>query len=93
MRAVHHPDPMPLPRGACNEGWVYAGSPDKYAPACQATHHGRSRTVLLARWDEYVVQVTVTRPDRAWGGDPELALRMTEQVATRLGVDVPSPSH
>ncbi|MGZ4493710.1 MAG: hypothetical protein ACXVWU_03320 [Nocardioides sp.] len=90
VRVVRHPAPLPLPRSACSAGWVYAGTPDKYAPACQSSHGGRSRTVLLARWQEYVVEVTVTRPDRSWAGDPEVALRMTEQVATRLGVAVPS---
>ncbi len=86
VRAVRHPRPLRLPGRACNAGWVYAGTPDKYAPACQQTRHGRSRTVLLARWGRYVVRVAIGRPDRNWGGDPEIALAMTEQVAARLGV-------
>lgn len=87
VRAVHHPRPLRLPRRACDEGWVYAGSPDKYAPACQSTTRGGGgRTVLLARWGEYVVRVTIVRRDRNWGGDPEVALEMSRRIALRLGV-------
>jgi hypothetical protein len=86
VQAVRHPRPLKLPARACNQGWVYAGTPDKYAPACQsATRHG-GRTVLLARWGEYVVRVTIGRPNRDWGGDPEIALAMSQQVGRRLGV-------
>ncbi len=92
VRVERHPRPLRLPSAACNEGWVYAGTPQKYAPACQvAIGHG-GRTVLLARWGAYVVRVRVDRDDRAWAGDPELALAMTEQVARRLGVPVPAQS-
>ena len=89
---VRHPSPMRLPPLDCNGGWVYAGTPDKYAPACQHSRGGRSTTVLLARWEKYVVRVTVGRTDRDWAGDPEIALRLSEQVATRLGVPVPGQS-
>ncbi len=92
VRAVRHPRPLRLPARACNAGWVYAGTPDRYAPACQETGSRGSRTVLLARWGDYVVRVTIGRTDRNWGGDPEVALAMTEQVARRLGVPVPAQS-
>jgi hypothetical protein len=85
VRAEHHPAPLQLPKNACNSGWVYAGSPAKYAPACQQAHGRGGTTTLVARWGEYVVRVTVERPDRDWGGDPEKALKMTRQVAVRLG--------
>ena len=92
VRVVKHPEPMRLPTRDCNAGWVYAGSPDKYAPACQQSKGGRSTTLLLARWQDYVVRVTIGRVDRDWAGDPEVALRLSEQVAARLGVGGPSPA-
>lgn len=80
----HHPAPMQLPHLACNRGWVYAGTPAKNAPACQHAEGKGGRTVLLARWGEYVVRVTIRRPDRNWGGDPEIALQLSRQLASRL---------
>jgi hypothetical protein len=84
LTAEHHPDPMQLPHLACNAGWVYAGTPEKYAPACQHAEGRGGRTVLLDRWGEYVVRVTIRRPDRNWAGDPEIALRLSRQLAHRL---------
>jgi hypothetical protein len=86
VRAVRHPEPLQLPRRACNAGWVYAGTPEKYGLACQESGPGGSRTVLLARWGEYVVRVTIGREDRNWAGDPEVALAITERVAGLLHV-------
>jgi hypothetical protein len=91
VRVVRHPAPIRLPELDCNGGWVYAGTPEKYAPACQRSAHGRSTTLLMVRWEKYVVRVTVGRTDRNWAGDPEVALRLSEQVADRLGVTVGSP--
>jgi hypothetical protein len=89
ITAMFHPAPYELPRKSCSAGWVYAGSPEKYAPACQETQAGKrqSRTQLVVRWQPYLMRVTITRPDRNWGGDPEVALAMTRDLAQRLGVD------
>ncbi len=92
VRAVRHPAPLPLPALECDQGWVYAGTPDKYVPACQQSVGRGGRTVLLARWGVYVVRVTIAREDRSWGGDPELGLALSEDVARRLGVRVPPSS-
>lgn len=84
IRALRHPHPMPYPRHRCAEGWVYAGAPDHYAPACQV-HHGRGGTTyLLDRAGDYVITVAVRRPDTDWAGDAEEALVVADQVAARL---------
>jgi hypothetical protein len=85
--ADYHPAPYPLPRKACSAGWVYAGTPEKFTPACQETVHGHGRTQLVVRWQPYLVRVTIDRPDRGWGGDPETALAMSRVLAQHLGVD------
>jgi hypothetical protein len=86
IRAEYHPEPLRLPPKACAEGWVYAGTPGKYSPACQETVDGHGRTQLVARWQPYVMRVTVGRRDLDWAGDPETALAMSRVVARRLGV-------
>ncbi len=86
VRAVYHPGPVRLPSKACQAGWVYAGTPDKYAPACQEAVRGHARTELVVRWQPYVVHVDVGRSDRSWAGDPEVALAMSRDLARRLGV-------
>ncbi len=66
---------------------MYAGTPAKFTPACQETSgDGQSRTTLLVRWQPYVMRVTISRLDRSWGGDPEVALAMSRAVAQELGV-------
>jgi hypothetical protein len=85
--ATYHPKPYPLPKDACDEGWVYAGTPDKYTPACQQYAGGKGTTELIVRWQPYVMRVTIGRPDRDWGGDPERALAMTRALAQDLGVE------
>ncbi len=84
--ARYHPDPMPLPTGACSDGWVYAGTPEKFAPACQESADGRATTRLIVRWQPYVMDLTIGREDRNWGGDPERALAMSRSLAQLLGV-------
>jgi hypothetical protein len=84
VTAQHHPDPMDLPFRDCDAGRVYAGTPSRYAPACQQTEGTGGRTTLLARWGDYVVRVTIRRSDQNWGGDAEAALELSRQLATRL---------
>jgi hypothetical protein len=84
VAAHHHPEPMDLPFHDCDAGRVYAGTPSRYAPACQQTEGTGGRTTLLARWGEYVVRVTIRRSDQNWGGDAEAALELSRQLATRL---------
>jgi hypothetical protein len=86
LSAEYHPDPFELPKKACSEGWVYAGTPEKYTPACQETVDGHGVTQLIVRWQPYILHVTIGRADRDWGGDPERALAISRVVAQRLGV-------
>jgi len=86
ITAEYHPRPYTLPRRSCSAGWVYAGTPEKYTPACQETVDGHGRTELVVRWQPYLMHVVIGRSDRDWGGDPEQALAMSRIVAQRLGV-------
>lgn len=86
IAAEYHPKPLQLPKKSCSAGWVYAGTPEKYTPACQETVDGHGRTQLVVRWQPYVMHVTVGRSDRSWGGDPERALALSRIVAQHLGV-------
>jgi hypothetical protein len=86
VAAEYHPKPFELPKKACSEGWVYAGTPEKYTPACQETVDGHGVTTLIVRWQPYLMHVTIGRSGRDWGGDPERALAMSRIVAQRLGV-------
>jgi len=84
--ASYHPKPYTLPRRSCAAGWVIAGSVQKNAPACQQDVGHGGRTRLIVRWQPYLMTVTVERPDRNWGGDPEIALAMSRDLARHLGV-------
>jgi len=88
VTAAYHPKPYPLPRHSCDAGWVFAGSVQKYAPACQeGVGTGKQATTrLVVRWQPYLVRVTISRLDRDWAGDPELGLAMSRELARRLGV-------
>jgi hypothetical protein len=86
VEADYHPKPMRLPTKSCGAGWVYAGTPEKFTPACQDAVEGHGRTQLIVRWQPYVMHVTISRSDRNWGGDPEVALAMSRALAQRLGV-------
>jgi hypothetical protein len=86
VRATYHPAPLPVPAHACSEGWVFAGTPAKSAPACQDTVDGHGRTRLIARWQPYVVRITIGRTGRDWAGDPEIALSMSRALARMLHV-------
>lgn len=84
--ARYHPKPLPLPTTGCTSGQIFAGTPEKYAPACQAILGKRHTTRLTVRWQPYVVQVTVSRLDPYWAGDAELSLAMSRLLAQRLHV-------
>lgn len=86
VTASYHPRPVALPATGCTEGWVYAGTADKFSPACQDTVDGHGRTRLLVRWQPYLMRVTIGRSDRNWGGDPEVGLAMSRVLAQRLEV-------
>jgi hypothetical protein len=84
IQAIRHPDPMPYPRRHCAEGWVFAGSPDDYAPACQVRQDKGGTTLLLHRAGDYVITVAVRRSDLNWAGDAEQALVIADQVGDKL---------
>jgi hypothetical protein len=86
VEAAYHPARMRLPSKSCGAGWVYAGTPEKFTPACQDAVAGHGRTQLIVRWQPYVMHVTIGRSDRNWGGDPEVALAMSRALAQKLGV-------
>ena len=88
VTATYHPNPYPLPRHSCDAGWVFAGSVEKYAPACQeGVGSGKQATTrLVVRWQPYLMRVTISRLDRDWAGDPELGLAMSRELARKLGV-------
>jgi hypothetical protein len=75
-----------LSRAGCSSGQIFAGTPDKYAPACQEIVGKRHTTRLTVRWQPYVMDVTVSRLDPYWAGDAELGLSMSRLVAQRLDV-------
>jgi hypothetical protein len=81
---LRHPAPLSLDGRPCRTGWVYAGTPEAYSPACQDAVGDGGRTTLLARRGDYVVTVVVARIDRAWAGDPEAALDLADSAGTRL---------
>lgn len=87
VQADYHPKPLKLPSKSCSAGWVYAGTPQKFTPACQDALAGHGRTQLIVRWQPYVMHVTIGRSDRNWGGDPEVALAMSRALAQKLGVE------
>jgi hypothetical protein len=87
IRVLRHPAPMSLDRRPCRTGWVYAGSPDAYAPACQEAVGAGGRSRLLVRHGAYVLELTVRRTDRNWAGDPEVTLGMADGIARRLRLD------
>lgn len=86
VSAQYHPAPFDLPTKSCSEGWVYAGTPDKFTPACQQADAGHGTTQLVVRWQPYVMRVWIGRADRSWGGDPEAALALSRALAQKLGV-------
>jgi hypothetical protein len=86
IKAQYHPKPLRLSRAGCSSGQIFAGTPDKYAPACQEIVGRRHTTRLTVRWQPYVMDVTVSRLDPYWAGDAELGLSMSRLVAQRLDV-------
>jgi hypothetical protein len=84
--ARYHPKPLRLSTTGCTSGQIFAGTPEKYAPACQAILGRRHTTRLTVRWQPYVVQVTVSRLDPYWAGDAELGLEISRLLARRLHV-------
>ena len=84
--ARYHPKPLRLPTTGCTSGQIFAGTPEKYAPACQAIVGKRHTTRLTVRWQPYVVQVTVSRLDPYWAGDAALSLAMSRLLSRRLHV-------
>ena len=84
IQAIRHPDPMPYPKRHCAEGWVFAGAPDDYAPACQVRQGEGGTTLLLHRAGDYVITVAVRRSDLKWAGDAEQALVIADQVGAKL---------
>lgn len=84
--ARYHPKPLRLPTTGCTSGQVFAGTPEKFAPACQAIIGKRHVTRLTVRWQPYVVEVTVSRLDPVWAGDAEQGLAMSRVLAQRLHV-------
>jgi hypothetical protein len=84
--ATYHPKPLRLPTTGCTSGQIFAGTPEKYAPACQSIVGKRHTTRLTVRWQPYIVQVTVSRLDPYWAGDAELSLAMSRLLAQRLHV-------
>ena len=86
ITARYHPTPVRLPSTGCGAGQVFAGTPEKFAPACQEEVGSRRATRLTVRWQPYVMEVTVSRTDPNWSGDAELALAMSRVLAQRLDV-------
>lgn len=90
IEVTHHPRPLDLAERGCDQGWVYAGSADRFAPSCQeSTGDDAYRTTVLTRQGAYVVTVAIGRPDRQWAGDPESGLALSQQVSARLVDAVP----
>lgn len=81
---MRHAQPLRLTEKGCNAGWNYAGTPGHFAPSCQMDTPDGPRTLLWARSGDYIARVTIGRADHSWAGDPELALRITKEVGSRL---------
>jgi hypothetical protein len=84
IRVLRHPAPLQLDARPCRTGWVFAGTPDAYAPACQEAVGSGGRSRLLVRHGAYVLELTVDRSDRNWAGDPEVTLGMADGIARHL---------
>ena len=91
ITARYHPAPYDVADRSCSAGWVFAGTPEKYAPACQDRVDGHGRTRLVVRWQPYLMELTVGRSGADWAGDPERGLALSRSLAARLGVDEASP--
>lgn len=69
----------------CSGGWVYAGTPEKFAPACITRTASFQNTVMVSEWDGLKVQVELGRDPQSMSDDAERILDISRDVAAHVG--------
>ena len=71
-------------RRRCTGGWVYAGTPAYYQPACITRTANRQTTVMVSDWDGLKVQVELGRNPETMRDDAEQILDISRDVAAHV---------
>jgi hypothetical protein len=72
-------------RRRCSGGWVYAGTPDKFEPACIVRTAKAQVTVMVSDWAGLKVQVALGRDPETMRDDAEQILDISRDVAAHVG--------
>ena len=68
----------------CSGGWVYAGTPERFEPACITRTAHAQTTVMVSEWDGLKVQVELGRDPEHMSDDAEQILDISRDVAAHL---------
>jgi len=68
----------------CSGGWVFAGTPDKFVPACITRTANFQTTVMVSEWDGLKVQVELGRNPESMSDDAEEILDISRDVAAHV---------
>jgi hypothetical protein len=68
----------------CSGGWVYAGTPEKFLPACITRTARFQTTVMVSDWDGLKVQVELGRDPDSMSDDAEKILDISRDVAAHI---------
>lgn len=71
-------------RRRCSGGWVYAGTPEKFEPACITSTPKGQTTVMVSDWDGLDVQVELGRNPETIRDDAEQILEISRDVAAHM---------
>lgn len=72
-------------RQRCSGGWVYAGTPEKFAPACITKTANTQTTSMVSEWDGLKVRVELGRNRDTSRDDAEQILDISRDVAAHVG--------
>jgi hypothetical protein len=68
----------------CSGGWVFAGTPEKFVPACITRSANFQTTVMVSEWDGLQVQVELGRSPENMSDDAEQTLDISRDVAAHM---------